>query len=277
MPSTYAHYRMGQEVKEKSRGEERRIIAAHSELYLIGLHGPDIFFYYKPLRIHPVNQIGYGTHSRAGAEFFERAAQVIGKHKDTEEREEYLAYVYGVICHFALDVTCHGYIDRRIEESGITHTEIEVEFDRELMLMDGLDPLRQELTGHIVPSLENAKVIREFYPAATVEQVQESLESMIFHNHLLITPSKGKRWLVCALLKATGNYKEMHGLMVNYEKNPDCEMSTKNLSGLYQNAKELAIRLILEYGDYLENKKPLDEIYRYTFGTKEPEKEEKAG
>lgn len=32
MPSTYAHYRMGQEVKEKLRGEERRIIAVHSEL-----------------------------------------------------------------------------------------------------------------------------------------------------------------------------------------------------------------------------------------------------
>lgn len=66
MPSTYAHYRMGQEVKEKLRGEERRIIAAHSELYLIGLHGPDIFFYYKPLRIHPVNQIGYVWQSKRG-------------------------------------------------------------------------------------------------------------------------------------------------------------------------------------------------------------------
>ena len=70
MPSTYAHYRMGQEVKEKLRGEERRIIAAHSELYLIGLHGPDIFFYYKPLRIHPINQIGYGTHGRAVGRIF---------------------------------------------------------------------------------------------------------------------------------------------------------------------------------------------------------------
>lgn len=56
--------------------------------------------------------------------------------------------------HFALDVSCHGYIDEKIAASGISHTEIEVEFDRMLMLMDGKDPLRQNLTEHIVPCME---------------------------------------------------------------------------------------------------------------------------
>ena len=50
MPSTYAHYRLGQQVRRELEGNERKIIEKYPQLYLIGLHGPDILFYYKPLR-----------------------------------------------------------------------------------------------------------------------------------------------------------------------------------------------------------------------------------
>ena len=59
MPSTYAHYRLGQQVRRELEGNERKIIEKYPQLYLIGLHGLDILFYYKPLRPNPVNQIGY--------------------------------------------------------------------------------------------------------------------------------------------------------------------------------------------------------------------------
>ena len=62
MPSTYAHYRLGQQVRRELEGNERKIIEKYPQLYLIGLHGPDILFYYKPLRPNPVNQIGYDLH-----------------------------------------------------------------------------------------------------------------------------------------------------------------------------------------------------------------------
>lgn len=49
MPSTYAHYRLGQEVLDNLTGGIKSTILNHKELYDIGLHGPDILFYYKPL------------------------------------------------------------------------------------------------------------------------------------------------------------------------------------------------------------------------------------
>ena len=125
MPSTYAHYRMGQQVRSMLDGNEKKIVEKYPQLYLIGLHGPDILFYYKPLKSNSINSIGY--------ELFERARKVISEKKD---REPYLAYTYGVLNHFALDVSSHGYIEQKINESGISHAEIEVEFDRELMVMD---------------------------------------------------------------------------------------------------------------------------------------------
>lgn len=261
MPSTYAHYRLGKEVAEALEGEAWHSISMYRQLYLIGLHGPDILFYYKPLKSNPVNRIGFGMHERPGIEFFRHAVKVIEKKTN---KEPYLAYMYGVMCHFALDVSCHGYIDKKIAESGVTHAEIEVEFDRMLMEKDGLDPLRHSLTDHIVPSMRNARVISCFYDGTTPEQVQVALKGMIHNNKLLLAPSRIKRMFVNGILKVSGNYKEMHGLMVNYKPNPLCADSNEKLMYLYNAAEELAVKLINEYLE-LDGWNP---VYMYTFGSK---------
>ena len=261
MPSTYAHYRMGKEVAEELTGEAWHTLSMYRQLYLIGLHGPDILFYYKPLKSNVINGIGYGMHCRPGVEFFEHAVKVI---ENKDNKAPYLAYMYGVMCHFALDVTCHGYIDEKIEKSGVSHAEIEVEFDRMLMLKDGFDPVRHSLTDHIVPSMRNAKVISCFYEGTTPEQVMQAPEGMIKYNRLLLAPSGLKRMFVDGLLKLSGNYKEMHGLMVNYNANPLCKDSNEKLMGLYGKAKKLAVQLINEYSA-IDDWNP---IYEYTFGSK---------
>ena len=271
MPSTYAHYRIGQEVRNSLGESERKVVEEYPELFLIGLHGPDILFYFNPLFNNQVNQIGYSMHGRSGKEFFKNAAEVIKQHP---RNNAYLSYVYGFICHFALDETCHGYIDEKIAASGISHTEIEVEFDRMLMIKDGYDPIRHRLTEHIVPSMENAEVIQAFFEGVDSVQVRKALNEMIKNNNLLIAPSKGKRLLIKGLLTVTGNYKEMHGLVVNYQENPLCDDSTRKLWSLYQEAKELAVLLLHDYRNYLEGSEDLNQIYNYTFGSQLTEEEE---
>lgn len=96
MPSTYAHYRMGQEVIKQVSSPARDIIMKHKQLYDIGLHGPDILFYYHPLVTNPVNAIGYGLHERSGKYFFGKAAEII---ETASDKEAALAYIYGFICH----------------------------------------------------------------------------------------------------------------------------------------------------------------------------------
>ena len=136
----------------------------------------------------------------------------------------YLAYYYGFICHFALDATCHGYIEKRIHESGVSHGEIEVEFDRFLMI------------------------------------------GMKMYNDLLVASSKLKRKIIYSLLHISGNYKEMHGLIVNYEENPKCIQSTKKLNELYHIGKERALQLLTENNTN-------NDLYHYTFSGKEEKNE----
>ena len=116
--------------------------------------------------------------------------------------------------------------EQKINESGISHAEIEVEFDRELMIMDKKNSITQSLVRHIIPSEENAKVISEFYPGTTMQEVKKALEGMISYNNLLVAPSHLKRWFIYLLLKLSGNYKEMHGLIVNYHMKKACNAST---------------------------------------------------
>ena len=147
-------------------------------------------------------------------------------------------------------------------------TEIEVEFDRSLMIKDGFNPITHSLTDHINPTHENAETIKKFYNNLTTDEVVQALKGMIKYNKLLIAPSHLKRYLIYALLGVTGNYKEMHGLLVNYKANRQCDDSTERLYKLYDNALDLAVRLIGEYKDSAGGSLPLNKIYRYTFGGK---------
>ena len=202
MPSNYAHYRMGQEVRDCLENEEKKIVEEYPELFLIGLHGPDVLFFYNPLIRNKVNRIGHGMHDKAGKEFFANAAEVIKKHSD---KAAYLSYVYGFICHFALDETCHGYIGEKTAASGISHTEIESEFDRMLMIKDGYDPIRHRLADHIVPSMGNAEIIQAFFEEVDRVAVRGALKGMIRNSNLLTAPSKAKRMLIYTFMKMKTN------------------------------------------------------------------------
>ena len=263
MPSTYTHYRFGQEVIQKVPKDIQKIILENKELYDIGLHGPDILFYYRPLKNNSINSIGYQMHEHQGKEFFDFASKIL----QAKQTNEALAYLLGFICHFTLDASCHGYIDQKIAQSGVSHGEIEVEFDRDLMMKDGLDPLRHKLTNHIIPSIENAKVIAPFFKV-TDKEIMKALKSMKIYNDLLIAPTKLKRNFIYALLHLTGNYKEMHGLIVNYKANPLCKDSTEKLNQLYKQALEKVIELICDYYHLSLFEKTKEDFYQHTFSGK---------
>ena len=265
MPSTFAHKVFGDMVLKKLP-EGIRPGGQRLRLYMIGLHGPDILFYYKGLKPNEVNAIGYGQHGKPAADFFGPGAEVFHSEENHSRRELDRAYLIGFVCHFVLDAACHGYIEKKIKVSGVPHTEIETEFDRYLMVKRGLDPVRKKLTGHIHPTMANSRTIAPFFPPLTQEEVFEALNSMIFYNRLLIAPKKPKRRLIHSLLRATGNYEEMHGMMVNLEPNPLCSDSNLRLEKLMDSALDPCLDMIRKYMDTLDNGAPLPDGMDRTFG-----------
>ena len=263
MPSTYAHRRFGAHVLQKLPAPAADIIRAHRELYRIGLHGPDILFYYHAIIPNPVTAQGHAMHNEPFRSFLEKAEQIW---RQNGCREDALAYLFGFICHFALDSQCHGYIDRQIEASGVDHTEMEVEFDRMLLVKDGKDPLRTPLTGHIVPSTKNGRIIRPFYEDVTAEQIRDALKEMKLYDRLFLAPGYGKRALIRSVLFLSGKYKNLHGLLVNRRPNPLCRESNAELYRRYQAALSVAAELIQNYHAHLNDPSiPLAQRFACTF------------
>ncbi len=268
MPTTYSHFRLGQEVLGKLGETERELILSAKGLYDIGLHGPDLLFYYDALKKNPVNSWGSELHRRPGSYFFTEAAKVL---RGIGGTPEHTAYVYGFICHFAMDVVCHGYVDEKIDASGVSHSAIEADMDRALMEKDGLDPLRHKVTGHLKPSYANANVIRAFYPQFHTQHILKALKDMVFFLDLLVVPSKIGRKTIFTLMKAAGKYEDMGGLVITDGPNPACADSTERLLELYDEAVELAVRLITEYDSFVREEAPLNDRYDYNFSSVLPE------
>lgn len=69
MPTTYTHYAYGQEVFHKLPEELQRKIEPYIEYYNIGVHGPDILFYYHSYCKNKVNQYGVKVHTNLPESF----------------------------------------------------------------------------------------------------------------------------------------------------------------------------------------------------------------
>lgn len=259
MPAAYAHRRFGADVLARLPAAARTPIERYRELYDIGLHGPDIFFYYHALRSNPVSKMGFAMHDEPGRVFFSEAHRRLARAQDPEAA---LAYLLGFVCHFSLDSTCHPYIEQYIRDSGVSHCEIETEFDTALMRQDGRDPARFFAASHIHPSAENAAVIAPFFDGVTPQQTEEALEGMVQVHHLLQMTSPLKRSVVLGGMRLVGKYDSLHGLVANAQPNSACGQSTARLKELYQQALPLAQRLILTY----PQDGAQDSAYHHTFG-----------
>ncbi|MGN0805481.1 MAG: zinc dependent phospholipase C family protein [Candidatus Coproplasma sp.] len=248
MPSTYAHRRIGGDVKNGLPQDIMRLIEDNYDFYALGLHGPDLLFYYKPLKSNKINAEGYAMHDRYASEFFSRAEDIYRKRS---KREHDAAYLFGFLCHFALDSESHPYVNEKIAQSGITHTEIESNFDRFLMLKDGLKPFGFDVTSHIVPDERLCDTAAAYF-IIEENQAEKSINSLKFYNRLLTTRKRLIRSAGKLILKLSGNYKEMHGMFLPDKEDPRCADSNRILYECYGKAVKKAVRLIENYSLFLE-------------------------
>lgn len=262
MPSTYAHRVFGERVLHRCPQSLASAIREHRQLYDIGLHGPDVLFYYHVLKNCAVNAKGYAMHARPAKEFFESAKAAYAAAAD---KGAALAYLLGFVCHFALDSACHGYIENKIAVSHVTHTEIESEFDRSLLEAKGKEPLSACLMDHIFATEENARVIAPFL-GVTPKQAKKALSSMLFYNRLLRAPHQPKRGFVRLVLRLSGNFKEMHGMMIAKKPIPACADSDLRLSKLMKKAEGECVSLLCNFAAYLKGEGELSPAFGATFG-----------
>lgn len=261
MPTTYAHYRFGCDVLKTLPAGAKTMIEKNRSLFDFGVHGPDLLFYYMPLGKNHVNQTGYKSHERTGRDFFTQAAQTASS---AENRDAALAYLYGVLCHFALDRECHPYVGRK-EKTGVSHSAIEASFDRYLMEKDGLDSVSHKVTGHLHPTPDSARIIAPFYAPIQKEEVYQAQRSMRFYLNLLVASGVKRKALLRAMELA--GKPSMGDMFVPLHQNLACADSDEILFSHYQSALELYRSLFAELNALLAgDTDALGAGFDHTFG-----------
>lgn len=238
MPTTYTHDLFGKKVYAKLPGEMKKVIRENGELYRIGLHGPDILFYFMMSK-NPVSRFGVAMHHEKARAFFEQGMERVRESTD----EALLSYLLGFGCHYLLDSTCHPYVNRIAEEGVVSHTLLEKEFDRTLMLEQGKNPLHFYPSDCIVPRMSSAKVIHKVLPLIRTINIYISLKMMKFMTNAMVYDDGGRRRKWLARLFALAGKKNAKTLLDHFMTEtpaPECAKPVEELKKLYEEALEKA-------------------------------------
>ena len=238
MPAAYTHYRFGRDVLALLPEELRGVITAHRALYDIGLHGPDIFFFYRPLGHNSVIRLGHALHEQSGETVFRRMMTLYDRNPSPAAQ----AYLLGFLCHFALDSSCHGYVGQ-MAALGVGHSLLETQLDRSFLVEDKRDPCTFNPTGHIKITGEGAAVIAAFFPQVTVREVEESVRSMVKVQKLLLPTSAAKRKLLMGSTRLLG-MDSVAGMVMPERESVACRQMVERLRLLYAQAIPLAVNLL---------------------------------
>lgn len=262
MPALYAHNRFGADVVEQLDVELQTILKKYYTQFRIGMQGPDIFFFYRPLFHTPVSKCAGDMHDENADKFFENAVKVIER-KGRNSRE--YAYILGFICHFALDSECHPYVEQMVEQIGVGHMEMEGEFDKFLLRADGKNALSFPIAKYIPTDDMTVETIYHFFPEMSRAEIKESLKTYKLAKRVFTAPNKWKQRVINTLLRIAGVYKKYYGLMHSYDDNPKCQKTNQGLEKRYNKAILVATELIQSYDERVQKNAPLSERFQRTY------------
>lgn len=252
MPALYAHLRFGEEVLRYLPSPFPALIRRYPEAFAIGTQGPDVFFYYRPLKKNELRAKGSRLHALSGQRFFSaQAKKLLAKTKTTDIEEifraegAYAVYLCGFLCHFVLDVACHPFIDSNACEE-FSHSKMESEFDKFLLRKSNL-PIRGYNTATPILRKNGAPQAVAYTLDASVQDVQRAMKTMRKINNLFSYPMESVHTFCHCVLAIVG-MEHTFGDMFLRRQNDECAVTSNEvLWEKYCAALPLAADLIREF------------------------------
>ena len=240
MPSGYAHYRFGTQIISTMPADVRGPILRHRALFDVGLHGPDFLFFHHFFKKTALYHLGSMYHQKSGQDFFTAACNHVKQHPS----EGAFAYLYGLLAHYCLDSHCHPFVYEMTDDTGLSHSELETEFDRYLMTLDGIKkPHEANISRHLRLKKDEYDIVAGFFPEASVKDVTQCIRSMALSQQLLTIPTPlGHGVVVTFTWVAGGNTS---GKVMTVGPDPKCDHLDSKMLSFYEQA-------LARFPDYLE-------------------------
>ena len=261
MPSHYAHYRFGAQMLPGLPADIRRPVQRFRRLYDAGTHGADLFFYYNPLVNHPIGALREKYHDQTGIDCF----TMVCRRYRLEPTEAGEAFLYGLLAHYCLDSVCNPAITAAAEELQLNRAEIETEFDRYLLTLDGKpEPHTYDFSRHMKLTKGECDTAASFFPPVTQAQVQQSISHMASVTKWLSASGGPRRTALNAALRLTGD--RFTPFVMTPGPNPKCAHLDDTLKPLYDRASERYPLLAEQLTAHLTYGAPLGEDFLPRFG-----------
>lgn len=258
MPAFYTHLRFGTRLLQDSAKDAMRPVRHFRRMFEAGLQGPDFFFYHSPLFPTEVDALGKTFHRQTGREFFTRVCAML----KNDPSEAGLAYLYGILAHYCLDAHCHPYVHEATADKSVGHTELEVEFDRYLLSLDGKVPAHtQDLSSHMKLTRGESVTVSQFYPGSSAGNVHSSVKNMTRCMRFLA--GKNRKFL-SAVMKHTPGTVPQH--LMPEHANHKCLHRNKDLLALYEQALDAYPVMLRQLLSHMETGAELGSEFDRTFG-----------
>lgn len=256
MPANYTHRIFGREVLAALSPATFERVKDNPLLFQMGLHGPDLLFYYKPVFSTHLGKLGYSLHEHTGREVISAMLETVDNFPESKQ-DAAMAYTLGFACHYLLDSACHPYVHHLIKAEKADHCTIEAQMDFWLMVRDGSEPLATDSVSHLAGmSEEDFAVIATHFAAlskidspncplkARPRQIASAHRTMQLLCHIFGSRYAIVRRLARIGLLLSGNYEKRKGMI--FPKSPDPSFNGCNehmLNLLLAAAKEAPILL----------------------------------
>ena len=244
MPTTYAHCRFGEEMLHRMPADVRGTVKRHRPLFDIGLQGPDPLLYYRPVLRGKVYRLGQKFHMQTGRDFFSRVCRNLRR----DPNDSGQAYLYGVLCHYVLDASCHP-LAVQAENPG----QIAMAFDRFLMMCDGC--LSTGQYAHMALTDREWGIRSRVYPGTDKRIFRRSVSCMAKNRRIL---ELGEGVTRTARVLTRGRAGQMSA--------PECTCWNQPMLERYLQAAEIFPEMLLKLIAHLQYNGPLGEKFDPIFG-----------
>ena len=260
MPAIYAHLRFGQEAAKRLEPPLSDVIGKYSEAFLLGTQGPDILFYYKPLKGNDIRRRGTAIHARAGGKVF---GELYTLWQEQGGKDDALkAYLCGYLCHFTLDVLCHKYIDDNSSDA-VSHGKIESEFDKFILRKDG-KPIRGYNTAKVIRGENGCIEASALAMGVSEKEIARAIKTIRKINGMFSCKAELFHAIAHAFLKLAKMERKFGDMFLHKKDDPLCQEINEVLYEKWQTGIPIAAAIITEY--FSENATRVqNELFRYNF------------
>ncbi|NLF20841.1 MAG: zinc dependent phospholipase C family protein [Clostridiaceae bacterium] len=279
MPGVFAHYLLGRNVKAVLPAEDKTILELAEGPFVLGLQGPDFFFFGSVFRDKTALEFGEKLHQYSGREVIEK---MLSPYKDFSGDIVQLppllrGYLMGLVGHFTLDAIAHPYVFS-VQKDESHHLALETDFDAHLLREIGEIPWKYKLHKHCPRDRATLEAADMAYAPWREEISRERVEMSVRDMHnlrvLLRAPNVPMYRFLRFLMKKKGLWGKYFGMLIAppTRENPDSQCWTDKpedyiptLRQLYTEAAEMYLDNLIALDNRIEHGTPLPLFFDHIF------------